>query len=232
MTKIYKKKPLSLKIKQGILKLLYTHYGTLRIFTPWDKFTYWFNFTFIRPRNVIKIPTLKSGHYIDYVEVMLHANFAMLVDFVEWELPRYRKCNKLEDFLVNVEEEIKHLKEVGYSEEDIKQHIVSHEEQNNRYKLIFKLYNWWKIERPNRKEIEMPQSMLNRAAEKDSLFKFEPIEDSKNEYGEPQFFELKSIDIPGKTEYYEQLHKQENEWIEEDNKNLSELISLRLNLWT
>jgi hypothetical protein len=232
MTKIYKKKPLSLKIKQGIKKALFTHYGTLRVLEPWDKFTYWFKYTFIRPRNIVKIPTLESGHYIDYTEVMLHVNFAMLVDFIEWELPRYRKCKNLEDCLISIEEETKSLKETGYTEEDIKPFIEDHEKQNDRYKLLFKLYKWWKLERPNRKEIEMPQSLLDRAAEKDSLFKFEPIEDSKNEYGEPQFFELKSIDTPGKAEYYEQLHKQENDWIEEDNKNLSDLISLRLHLWT
>jgi hypothetical protein len=232
MPKTYKKKPLSLKIKQGFNKFLFTHYGTLRVLEPWDKFTYWFKYTFIRPRNIVKIPTLESGHYIDYTEVMLHVNFAMLVDFIEWELPRYRKCKNLEDCLINIEEEKKSLTETGYTEEDMKPIIADHEKQNDRYRLLFKLYNWWKIERPNRKELEMPPSLKEKTDNLDSLFKFEPIEDSKNEYGEPQYFELKSVDIPGKAEYYEQCHKQEIDWYDEDNKNLSDLVSLRENLWT
>jgi hypothetical protein len=106
------------------------------------------------PKN-LKINTLESKQYYDKDEILLHANFQILVDFVEKELHYPNK--ELKELLVPIDDEDKNNKKT----------IQMIKNQNNTTRKVINLYNWWKnirpsrinvwdynIENPSKKEIE------------------------------------------------------------------------------
>lgn len=88
----------------------------------------------------LKIHSLDNT-YIDKDEVMLHACFQLLVDYVvkEWD------SGKSEYFggYFDTKKVKKDLTKDGYSKSHIKWEIASLEAQNKTTKEIWDLYNWW-----------------------------------------------------------------------------------------
>lgn len=90
---------------------------------------------YLRPRNVIKIKTLPRS-YSDPREKLLHAAFAMLVEYVEEEM-------HIVDwpYMTDVEGELFPYK-VGEPERE-------HREKSKRaYDAMMDLYRWWTVVRP------------------------------------------------------------------------------------
>jgi hypothetical protein len=220
--KIYKKKPFIKKLKEKIYDFFYNHWDRLRILDRIDDVKYWFKYIFIRPRNIVKIKTLKP-EYHDIVEVMLHANFQMLVDFVENELSR-------RDVFIDIEEERERFQEAEWDEKTIQEHLQCSIDQNEKYKKIFSLYDWWTKERPSRKQLECPPEVEKQLGNWDE--QWEDVEDSKNEYGEPQYYKLKPNKNDDYRKYLMELNEQDTGWEKEDQDKLQELISFRTFLWT
>jgi hypothetical protein len=141
--------------------------------------------------NRLKITTLDRGWH-DKDEVLLHAAFQLLADFVEKERPE---------------------KIVDWDFDD--QHKVAWAE-------ITGLYKWWKKTRPKRR------SPLDDKKLKWPPFKFKKIPGS----------DLSRLVTPNKKKYaayYQVLEEHarlENEWYEEDQRNLHRLIDVRGFLWT
>jgi hypothetical protein len=226
---MYKKKPLWLKIKNWLKEVLFDPYDRFIVFKWIHRVKYAIRWKLIHPRNKICVKTLPNGYH-DIVEVMLHANFAMLVDFVENEI-LYRN-DKFEDILLNEAEERKmyesYVKDGCWTQKDADAAIECIVDQNNRNKKIHELYLWWKHIRPTRK-------FPNPSPEVENLmnveFNFEPVEESKDEYGDAKYYKLKGSPKEVK-EYFDEYRKQEEVWDKEDDNNLMELIKLRRCLWT
>ena len=139
----------------------------------------------------LTIRTLRRGWY-DKDEVMLHAAFQLLVDFLEQEHPD---------------------KHIDWN------HDVIHRQA---WKEIRDLYRWWKAIRPNRrgplddKKIAKPP------------FRFEKIAGTQ----------LRRLVTPDKKKYaayYRALKKHarlEQQWHDEDQRNLHRLVEIREFLWT
>jgi hypothetical protein len=139
----------------------------------------------------LKITTLSKGwHNKD--EVLLHAAFQLLTDFVEKERP-----DKIVDWDFD-------------------------ERHKNAWAEITSLYEWWTETRPKRR------SPLDSRQLKRPPFKLKKIPGSK----------MRKLVRPGKKKYaayYEALKEDarlENEWYEEDQRNLHRLIEIRGFLWT
>ena len=139
----------------------------------------------------LKITTLDKGWH-DKDEVLLHAAFQLLADFVEGERPE-----KIVDW--------------DFDE----QHKVAWAE-------ITSLYKWWTKTRPKRR------SPLDDKKLKRPPFKFKKIPGS-------DMRELVTPDKKKYAAYYQALEEHarlENEWYEEDQRNLHRLIDVRGFLWT
>lgn len=220
----YKKKPLLLKIKEYLKDIFYDYNDKFIVYRWYRHIRYLVRWKILHPRNKIHVKTLDNGYH-DIVELMLHANFAMLVDFVEneWGIP---KKNKIEDMMLDIEASRKEYATYdAWTQEEKDKNLQFSIDQNNRYMEIYKLYVWWTQERPNRKELEEPQDVENW--EPFST----PIESSRDEYGDPKYYELGPCP-PKRKAYYAELRKQEEAWTKEDNDNLAKLISHRQDLWT
>lgn len=88
----------------------------------------------------LKIHSL-DNKYIDKDEVMLHACFQLLVDFVvkEWDSGKSKHFGGYFD--IDVAE--KELKDFGYPKIHIKSEIANMIDHNENTKEIWDLYNWW-----------------------------------------------------------------------------------------
>ena len=139
----------------------------------------------------LKITTLGKGQY-DKDEVLLHAAFQLLVDFVKQERPE-----KIVDW------DADELHRVAWAE-------------------ITGLYKWWTKILPKRR------SPLDDKKLKRPPFKFKKIPGS-------DMRELVTPDKKKYAAYYQALEEHarlENDWYEEDQRNLHRLIDVRGFLWT
>jgi len=139
----------------------------------------------------MKIHTLEKG-WCDRDELLLHAPFQLLVDFIEQEKP---------DRIVDWNADELHRK---------------------AWKEIQSLYNWWKKERPARKD---------------------PLDDMRIKHPPFTFEKIPGSDLckrvePDKKKYanyyraLEEHSKLERKWEEQDQGNLHRLIDIRKFLWT
>jgi len=139
----------------------------------------------------LKITTMDKGWH-DKDEVLLHAAFQLLADFVEEERPE-----KIVDW--------------DFDE----QHKVAWAE-------ITALYEWWKKARPRRR------SPLDDKKLKRPPFKLKKIPGS-------DLRQWVRSDKKKYAAYYQALEEHarlENQWYEEDQRNLHRLIDVRGFLWT
>lgn len=182
------------------------------------------------------VDTKLSREYHENDELMFHACFSILVDYVEIECSHqqlrsleYEDGNKLDkefgwkkilpDFLkMNKEKRKKFGIEHLLWEIDLGNESPS---QSDYAEKILKLYQWYVDIRPNRVEPEPPEY---------------PIKGES-----PALFETlnQTSDDPRVQEYYKQFNDYctvcnalETEWYEEDDKMLTELVSVRRGIWS
>ena len=120
-----------------------------------DEPYWWLRYRFIESYNKINIQSL-SPDWHDKNEIMLHANFQLLVDFVEIELAHmnidYFKKNKLK-YLKRRERHAKSgIDFLQWEIDDNDCKIGQYPTQSDIAKIKLDLYIWWTTERPNRKE--------------------------------------------------------------------------------
>jgi hypothetical protein len=178
---------------------------------------------YIRNRYIDKTHYLKTGlkpgQYYDLDTRILHGLFNELVDFVEIELAhlslwdrdkkykfqRGRSVEAAYDYF-NWVTNLKYDESYGTSKEH--QHYGRLTDQAKNYRKIKKLYEWWKNERPNRKNPH----------DDPSLGDISDICDNKK-YSKKKKVYLKAYEIEQQQE-------------REDSKMLVELIKVRNHLWT
>lgn len=126
-------------------KLLYQLYKDIVWYDPLYKFK-----CFLFPHNVLKIKSLPKT-FVDKDEMILHANFQILVNFVNDEL----KISK-QTLLFNIHNEMINMQNLGMKEERINDEIEQMKSHNEYILEIMKLYKWWTIDRIKR-ENEYPK---------------------------------------------------------------------------
>lgn len=143
--------------------------------------------------KLLKIKTLKKGWH-DKDEIILHACFQLLTDFMEKEKP-----GEWIDW-------------------------ESDEHHSHAWKEIQDLYDWWKNRRSARfdplyddETIEHPPFETRPVEGRDNLWEFVPYD--KEKYADYE----KAL---------QESQRLEEEWNEEDQKNLHRLIDIRFYLWT
>lgn len=192
------------------IKEEYPFYGVRCLIPKRIKNWYYQICCYFFPYNVVKIRTLRRT-WCDRDQVMFHAPFQILVDFVEKEWMPDRGT------FFDIEKERKELAERQPGLDEINQRelqgIIA---QNASTQEIWTLYNWWTKVRPNRKD---PR---------------EHIRHPKYVSDENGFHEIFLID--GDEEVWDnamQLTKKlESEWEKEDEEMFMRLIKIREHLWT
>lgn len=164
------------------------------------------------PNNVIKIQSLDK-HYHNKDELMLHSNFQILCDFVEYEM-----FNRDSDIFFDVPKEFKSLKDMGIEESKIKTTIDTMQEININFIELIRLYDWWKEQRPKR-ELSYPHCP--------NLPKEDMMKPIYNEQGEINYYELVAFKTEKMIKWSEEYRKYEEMCEKEDNEKLMKLISLR-----
>jgi len=168
------------------------------------------------PYNVVKVKTLPKS-WCDRDELMYHAVFQILVDFVEKECKGTLK-------IYDLEEERKSI-HTRCGTEFIEGQLKFYKESNDINDEMMKLYNWWKNERPLRETkdplnriFEAPEYIFNES-EPEGCFTLE--------------YKFKSEEL--KTEYY-QCAKEHSKFVadcaKEDEEMFQKVIKTRKYLWT
>lgn len=183
------------------------------------------HYTFSKP-DIIKTGLSRSYH--DKSELMLHACFSLLVDYVEKEcahmhvmideekrkelygwkrfLPRFLRFSKNR----NKEYGLNHLEwEINLGEES--------PIQSKHAKEFLELYTWYTETRPNRKEPPYPEE-----CEHIGLYSIFSDKWQKNYPEEYTAFK----------NYMDECNRLEIEWQNEDNEMLLRLVKIRESLWT
>jgi len=225
----YKKKTILYRIKQ-FWDDKFCDYRHRFIGFKWIRdLKYWFKYTFISPVNVLKIKSLPSGHWIDKDEILLHASFQILVNFVKHEcMPG--KCYSRDLLLINVEEHMTSY--TDWTEENKKPMRESLEEQNRVTNEILSLYEWWNIKRPLRLKNEpiiiedIPESTKGPTDEDRVL--------TRDEYGDPLTYSCDWLTNPNPKarEVYDRQHAYELMSYKQDEEMLIRLIKIRKCMWT
>lgn len=170
-----------------------------------------------------------SRSYHDKPELMFHACFSLLVDFVEKECAHMHcwtgeKENR--KILLGWKRFLPYW--LRFSQSRNKQFGLEHlkwetelgdesPEQSKNAKEILELYSWYTDVRPNRVEPEYPEM-----PERDSFFSmFTEKWKEENPVAHEEFIK-----------YCDETNKLEAEWHEEDNKMLERLVKVRDGLWT
>lgn len=194
-----------------------------------DKISSWVRYRIVR-YHVIK--TDLEPDYYEVEDLILHANFKLLKDFVEvqkgwmyhvchsdeyilnWKekyIPYYRRL-----FFRNAELGIKYLEwETTLDNPDLDPNDRS-DHQAEKARQIHEMYNWWVNIRPNRKDIDMPDY------------------DEQDLYGGVlnDDFDRSHKDYQAHDKAWKYQEQLEKEWKEEDTKYLILLINIREGLWT
>lgn len=205
---------------------------------PWENFWYGLRHRFISRETEVNIQTLSKYRYHDPCEVLLHANFQVLVDYVEYEVsvgerPKWfaiaRNIPIIGYFVPlhrDSESGLKHLEwECNLINDENMGYDKGHEmygeltSQATNDIIIRDLYLWWKDERPNRID-PMELSGMNKYLEMQRL-KGKDVFDEKTEEESNDW------------KFHSDLNfKIEEDYEKEDEDNLHKLISIRQTLWT
>ena len=216
----FKKKPLLYKLKQFYFDHLYDYtHGFIAFKWGFRCKIYIRNLIF--PYNVVKIDTLsKSYHDKDYI--LLHANFQILCDFFEKELP-----NASSVFISNLNEVRKDFEGL-YEDKNKLEEVMKQEEKSNSEQIeLMKIYFWWRSERPYREQNtpKIPDGVI-----REKLFSTDPQD--FNEYGDPQTFKWNQPTNPEYLDWLRACGEYEAACEKEDDEKLIRLIQLRRYLWT
>jgi len=186
--------------------------------------------------RVVRYHVLHTGltpGYYEADELMLNVNFTILKDFVEKQKGwMYYRCHdECKDMLNWKERYIPFYREMFFRNKDLGIKYLEWEcsldsedrnpqernpEQAKNAREILRLYLWWENERPNRKEIQMPDY------------------DDQGIYGGSlnEDFDENAVDWQATRKAWAYQEQQEETWSDEDEANLISLIKIRSNLWT
>ena len=146
-----------MKLPEWFDYYLCDYQGRFFLFSWFHDFNCWFKDHFIAPWNRLHIKTL-SCRYHDKDEILLHAAFQLLVNYVENECDNeWFSLDKPFD----IEEELKTTYSKEWCDDEMRQKVTLQlEEQNRIQKEIKDLYIWWTINRPfiieqERKRLEL-----------------------------------------------------------------------------
>lgn len=213
----FKRKPILYRVKQLYYEYL-CDYRKRFIAYSWFRSLKVFIGDIVYPHNVLKITTL-SRHWHDRDNVLLHANFQILCDFINNELN-----GKIE--LYDIEKELEAFKD-NFSQEEISKHREYFETRNKDSLELKRLYDWWNIQRPNREN-----TSPNCPEPLETIEKNEESTAVLDEYGDPLYYTSKLDHSAEFTQWCKDYHKFEENCIKEDTDNLISLINLRQHLWT
>lgn len=225
------KQPVAYFITESFPDFIETVYA--KSFGKLHEFRYWVRIRFMDKYHVVKT-TLNPNQYHGADEIMLHANFQILVDFVEIELAhmqvsfsnkdnKYKKIRTIFGSRRNPEAGLDHLKwESNLDAAELEPHERSDAQARiAREKLA--LYLWWTKARPARKDVHEESGWSAICDEVDK----------KYGGGFSRKWEAKDPEL--KKRYDEALdtcHELENSRRQEDEDMLIRLIKIRENLWT
>ena len=194
------------------------------VLAPYIAVSNFFYFRFIEKHHVIRT-ALKPGWH-EYDEKMLHANFQLLVDYVEldcasqedWKPSFWKRITKGLDAWRSREMGIKHLAPHPVNEDPSCAEQIS--KRNQIRKELIDLYVWWKDIRPNRRDPYDSVSWKNFHANHEGEDIWDWLEDDNKEAA----YKLKqaSEEAWALKDLYEQ----------EDQDQLMKLVSLRKHLWS
>lgn len=172
---------------------------------------------------------LEPGYY-DTDDRMLHANFNLLVDFVEiekawmntwtdnskyselsWFDKKFRRFRSSEDG-------------VAYLTWEITQSSLEH--QSEAAKEILELYTWWKVTRPSRPDPFVEAGYNEVFKDQDLLGEDRFVKDETGEYYTMKPFSKKEHAV------FKKVTKIENKYNKEDEQMLIRLLKIRRSLWT
>jgi len=191
---------------------------------------YFFRYRFTDKYHIVDTK-LKPGYY-DIDMRMLHANFSLLVDYVEVELAHLHTCC--------VQDEYEKLtwwqKKFGVRSADLGLRYLDFKLDKNddhysrskakECKLIKDLYHWWTVTRPSRKDAyekyyELSKRVDMKTLRTDYFLDTQKVEDA----------EQSSI-LNELRETLDHCHEIDQQYEKEDEKNLIALIKIRGSLWT
>ncbi len=203
MTIIFPKRKKTLKryIRQKIYNITHRYYD----------FKWYIKNNILNPGNKINIKSI-GGSYCEPDVKLLHANFQILVDFVEKEWKVFTSTDLVKKII--------HKEEI--SEDTPEWCLEQVKEQNKTNREIFNLYLWWKHRESSRIDV-----LDNIPEEIKPIHEFVPCEDRSgcstmvNRNPRPEYEKL-----------LRQSMQQDEDWRTEDQDMLHKLIDLRPNLWT
>lgn len=208
------------------------------VVSPWSNFWNGLRKRFVTHSTQVRIQGLEKHRYHDPSEILLHANFQVLVDFVEWEVGIFNRpkwYNILRSIPIfgyfippmrNAEEGLKHLEweskltfdsDWGVTENDAKwgkltqQAIAAIEKRD--------LYLWWKNARPVRID-PMDLSGLTKYYNDESVA------------GKSVFRAKTEVESANWKKLSDECSRIEKMYEDEDEVNLIRLIKIRQSLWT
>lgn len=208
------------------------------ITNPWGEFWYGLRQRFICRPTEVNIQNLNKYRYHDPSEILLHANFQVLVDFVEWEVSicdrpkwykNFRAIPILGYFMPTIrtpEEGLKHLEwettlvhDEGWGIE--KEHADYGKPTAQAIAAMEKLelYNWWKNGRPIRID-PMDLSGMTK------------YYDDERIVGRKLFAKKTDEENATWKALSDECQRIEKMYEDEDENNLIRLIKIRQTLWT
>lgn len=208
------------------------------ITNPWSMFWYGLRQRFVTHSTQVRIQDLNKYQYHDPSTILLHANFQVLVDFIEWEVGVFSRPKWYKNFraipvlgyfmptIRNAEEGLKHLEwesklvyntDWGTKEDDViwgtpvPQAIAAMEKRD--------LYLWWKNARPIRID-PMDASGLSKHY------------DDERSAGKKMFRTKTNEENAAYKILSDECTRIEKMYDDEDETNLIRLIKIRHSLWT
>lgn len=204
---------------------------------PYRDFMYGLRMRFVVKPSVVNIQTLKKSVYSDPSDILLHAAFQVLVDYVEWEVGchkrklwwRILRRIPILGYLVptyrDAETGMAHLSwESGLVWEE---NMVGKDSpdvglptpQALAAKDKLRLYLWWKIERPSRVEA-MELSGINKYYQNRPVSRFFMDEETSEK------------DRAEWSRISDECTRIEEAYAKEDEENLILLMKIRQSLWS
>ncbi len=208
--------------------------GFCYTWTPaWYNDIYYWVKDHLFPYNVIKIKSL-GCRYTDQDNVLIHAAFQVLVNFVEkeWIGSKYHgHIFDLEKEAIRTWEEALTWSDKKRAKEYVAGNLEALFNQNERTQEIWHLYVWWKFIRPNREAL----NPLHTAELSRNHHFFKVIE--TDEDGDPTLYswEKNTKDVEAEKRWNqacEDSRKFEEEEDNEDEQMFIRLAKIRKSLWT
>lgn len=205
---------------------------------PWSEFWYGLRQRFICRPTEVNIQDLSKYRYHDPSTILLHANFQVLVDFVEWEVgifsrpkwyKNFRAIPILGYFMPTLREPEEGLKHLDWESKLVYDEDWGTEKDSENYGKLTPqavaasekrdLYLWWKNARPMRIDA-MDASGLSKYYDDGRLA------------GRKMFGKKTPEEDAAWKLLHDECSRIEKMYEDEDENNLIRLIKIRQSLWT